>query len=258
MSLYEFKAIFFWEYLHRVLGRLIGLIFAVPFIFFWIKSWLNKKLKKQLIILFALGTLQGFLGWFMVKSGLVDVPAVSHFRLAIHLITAFLLIAYIYWLILEVGEKKNFSNFQINTLAKCFLVLLTVQIIYGAFTAGLKAGYLLPVGKGFWQSLFGYYTPEVLQNLDLINNAYNIQFIHRIFAWAVFFFSIYLWQKARGTELEKASLILFLLVCLQIILGIITLLFSVPIYFAVAHQFVAVLLLLAVTTLIFQSTENSQ
>jgi cytochrome c oxidase assembly protein subunit 15 len=258
MSLSQFKAIFFWEYLHRVLGRLIGLVFAVPFILFWIKNWLNKKLKKQLSILFLLGALQGFLGWFMVKSGLVDVPAVSHFRLAIHLITAFLLIAYIYWLILEVGEKKSFPNFQINTLAKCFLFLLTVQIIYGAFTAGLKAGYLFPVGKGFWQSLFGYYTPEVLQNLDLINNAYNIQFIHRIFAWAVFFFSIYLWQKARGTELAKTSLVLFLLVCLQIILGIITLLFAVPIYFAVGHQFVAVLLLLAVTNLIFQSTENSQ
>ncbi|MEE2700195.1 MAG: COX15/CtaA family protein [Bacteroidota bacterium] len=258
MSLSEFKAIFFWEYLHRVLGRLIGLVFIIPFILFWRKGWLNKKLKKQLVVLFFLGALQGFLGWFMVKSGLVDVPTVSHFRLALHLISAFVLIAYNYWLIMEVGEKKSYTNLQINALSKCFLFLLTIQIIYGAFTAGLKAGYLLPVGKGVLQSLFGYYTPEVLQNLDLINNPYNIQFLHRIFAWGVFCFAIYLWQKAKGSELEKASLLLVSLVCLQIILGVITLVFSVPIFFAVVHQFVGVLLLLATTNLMFLSTENSQ
>ena len=258
MNLSEFKTIFFWEYLHRVLGRLIGLVFIVPFLFFCIKSWLDKKFKKQLVVLFCLGALQGFLGWFMVKSGLVDVPAVSHLRLATHLITAFFLIAYIYWLILETVEKKSYPNSQINTLTKCFLFLLIVQIIYGAFTAGLKAGYLFPVGKGFWQSLFMYYNPEVFQNLDLINNAYNIQFIHRIFAFVVLFFAIYLYKKTRGTKLVKGALVIISLVCLQIILGVITLLFAVPIYFAVSHQFVAVLILLAVTNLIFQSTENSQ
>ena len=99
MTLSEFKTIFFWEYLHRLLGRIIGLVFIIPFLLFWKRKWLDKKLKKQLIVLLLLGGLQGFLGWFMVQSGLVDVPAVSHFRLAIHLVTAFALIVYIYWII---------------------------------------------------------------------------------------------------------------------------------------------------------------
>jgi len=208
MSLSEFKAIFFWEYLHRLLGRLIGVVFIIPFLWFWKKNWLDSKLKKRLIFLLLLGSLQGFLGWFMVKSGLVDVPAVSHFRLAIHLITAFALIVYIYWLILETGEKEKFTNKKINKLTKGFVLLLLLQIIYGAFTAGLKAGYLKPVGKDIFESLFTNFAPVSLQNLDVINNPYNIQFLHRILAWFIFFFAIYIWQKAKDTFLQKASLLL--------------------------------------------------
>ncbi len=258
MNLSEFKAIFFWEYLHRLLGRLIGLVFIIPFLWFLKKKWLDKKLKNQLVFLLLLGGLQGFLGWFMVKSGLVDVPAVSHFRLAIHLLTAFTLIVYICWLIMEVKEKEKFTNPQINKLSKGFMFLLTLQIIYGAFTAGLKAGYLLPAGKGFFQSLFTNFTPDILKNFDVLNNPFNIQFLHRIMAWFVLFFAIYIWQKARNTALQKASVNLLLVISLQIILGVITLLFGVPIFFAVAHQLVAVLVLLSSAVLIFLSSENSQ
>ena len=258
MSLAEFKSIFFWEYLHRLLGRLIGVVFIVPFLLFWKKNWFDSKFKKQLIFLLLLGGLQGFLGWFMVQSGLVDVPAVSHFRLAIHLITAFTLIIYIYWLILETGEKEKFTNKKINKLTKGFVLLLLLQIIYGAFTAGLKAGYLLPTGKDIFESLFTNFAPVSLQNLDVINNPYNIQFLHRMIAWLVFFLSIFIWQKARHTKLQKASLLLLLTISLQIVLGIITLLFGVPIFFALAHQFVGVLALLGAIYLVFLSNENSQ
>ena len=258
ISLTEFKVIFFWEYLHRLLGRIIGLVFIIPFLLFWKKKWLDKKLKKQLIVLLLLGGLQGFLGWFMVQSGLVDVPAVSHFRLAIHLITAFTLIIYIYWLILETGEKEKFTNKKINKLTKGFVLLLLLQIIYGAFTAGLKAGYLLPTGKDIFESLFTNFAPVSLQNLDVINNPYNIQFLHRILAWFIFFFAIHIWQKAKDTFLQKASLLLLLTISLQIVLGIITLLFGVPIFFALAHQFVGVSALLVAVYLVFLSNENSQ
>ena len=258
MSLTEFKSIFFWEYLHRLLGRLIGVVFIVPFLLFWKKNWLDSKLKKQLIFLLLLGSLQGFLGWVMVKSGLVDVPAVSHFRLAIHLITAFTLIIYIYWLILVTGEKEKFPNKKINKLTKGFVLLLLLQIIYGAFTAGLKAGYLLPTEKDIFESLFTNFAPVSLQNLDVINNPYNIQLLHRMIAWLVFFLSIFIWQKARHTKLQKASLLLLLTISLQIVLGIITLLFGVPIFFALAHQFVGVLALLGAIYLVFLSNENSQ
>ena len=257
MSLTEFKSIFFWEYLHRLLGRLIGVVFIVPFLLFWKKNWLDSKLKKQLIFLLLLGGLQGFLGWFMVKSGLVDVPAVSHFRLAIHLITAFALIVYIYWLIIEIRQKEKFPNSQINKLSKGFIVLLVIQIIYGAFTAGLKAGYLLPKGTGITESLFGY-TLRNSSDFNLLNNGFDIQAFHRLFAWFVFFFAIYIWKKAKETFLQKATLVLVAIISLQIVLGIITLLFGVPIFFAVAHQLVAVLVLLATTGLIFLSSENSQ
>ncbi len=220
MSLTEFKSIFFWEYLHRLLGRLIGVVFIVPFLLYWKKNWLDSKLKKQLIFLLLLGGLQGFLGWFMVKSGLVDVPAVSHFRLAIHLI-----------MIIEIRQKEKFPNSQINKLSKGFIVLLVIQIIYGAFTAGLKAGYLLPKGAGITESLFGY-TLRNSSDFNLLNNGFDIQAFHRLFAWFVFFFAIYIWKKAKDTFLQQASLLLVLIISLQIVLGIITLLFGVPIFFA--------------------------
>ena len=169
MSLSEFKSIFFWEYLHRLLGRLIGLVFIIPFIIFWNKKWFNFKQKKQLLILLGLGALQGFLGWFMVKSGLVDVPAVSHYRLALHLITAFGLMCYIYWLVLSFNEVEKKPNNNINKLSKWFIVALTIQIIYGAFVAGLKAGYLLPKSGSILEAIFGY---TIQNNTDFQGNLF--------------------------------------------------------------------------------------
>jgi len=257
MQLAEFKMIFFWEYLHRLLGRLIGLVFIIPFVIFWIKKWLNPKEKKQLLILLGLGALQGFLGWFMVKSGLVDVPAVSHFRLAIHLVTAFGLMCYIYWLILSFTKVEKSTNKTINKLSQYLTLALLIQIIYGAFVAGLKAGYLLPVNGGIFESLFGYNFRNS-NDLNLLNNGFDIQAFHRLFSWVVFAITLIIFNKTRKTALAKVGTLVLGLTMLQIILGISTLLLRVPIHMATTHQFIAIILLLSVVKLTYLSNEKFQ
>ncbi len=256
MNLSEFKSIFFWEYLHRLLGRFIGLVFIIPFIIFWNKKWFNSKQKKQLLILLALGALQGFLGWFMVKGGLVDIPAVSHYRLAIHLITAFGLMCYIYWLVLNFNEVERKPNNNINKLSKWFVVALTIQIIYGAFVAGLKAGYLLPKSGSILEAIFGY-TVRNNTDLSLLNNSFDIQAFHRLFAWVIFLISIIIYNKTRKTNLSKTGTITLFLVITQIILGITTLILKVPIHAAITHQFIAILLLLSAVHLTYISSKKS-
>ena len=257
MSLSEFKAIFFWEYLHRLFGRLIGLIFIIPFIIFWTKKWLDNSQKKKLIILLGLGALQGFLGWFMVESGLVDIPAVSHYRLATHLLTAFTLMCYIYWLTLSFNNVERQPNQIINRLSKWLISLLVIQIIYGAFVAGLKAGYLIPVKGGFFEIIFGY-TLRSSNDFSLLENGFDIQAFHRIFAWVVLAMSIVIYNKSKKTKLRTTGMLVFGLVITQISLGIATLLLRVQIHVATTHQFIAILLLLAVIHLTYLSSEKSQ
>ena len=257
MSLSEFKSIFFWEYLHRLLGRLIGLVFIIPFVIFWIKKWINPKQKGQLLLLLGLGALQGFLGWFMVKSGLVDVPAVSHYRLAIHLVTAFGLMCYIYWLILSFNDVNKKTNLGINKLSKWLIATLVIQIIYGAFVAGLKAGYLLPVDGGFFKSVFGYNLRNT-NDFSLLTNSFDIQAFHRLFAWIVFGITLVIYSKAKDTNLSKPANLALGLVALQICLGIATLLLRVQIHTATTHQFIAILLLLSVVRLTYLSSKKSQ
>ena len=257
MQLAEFKVIFFWEYFHRLLGRVIGLVFIIPFIIFWIKKWFNPKQKKQLLILLGIGALQGFLGWFMVKSGLVDIPAVSHFRLAIHLVTAFGLMCYIYWLILNFTEVEKSANKTINKLSQSLIIALLVQIIYGAFVAGLKAGYLLPANGGIFKSVFGY-SFRNSNDFNLLNNGFDIQAFHRLFAWLVFAITLIIFNKTRKTALAKAGTLIMGLTITQIILGISTLLLRVQIHTATTHQFTAIILLLSVVRLTYLSSEKSQ
>ncbi|OIQ37858.1 MAG: hypothetical protein BM563_07340 [Bacteroidetes bacterium MedPE-SWsnd-G1] len=256
MTLAEFKMIFFWEYLHRLLGRLIGIVFIIPFAFFWFKKWFNSKQKKQLIVLLVLGGFQGFLGWFMVKSGLVDNPHVSHFRLAIHLLAAFGLMCYIYWLILSFNSVAVKTNTLLNKLSKWFIGLLIVQIIYGAFVAGLKAGYLLQLNDSVLKNLIGY-TTRGTNDFDILNNPFDVQAFHRIFAWIVFAFAIYIFKKSRNTAMSGIGNVLFGLVLLQVTLGIATLLLRVQIHTAVTHQFVAILLLLATIRMTYLSQSKA-
>ena len=257
MSLSEFKAIFFWEYLHRLFGRLIGLIFIIPFIIFWSKKWFDNSQKKKLTILLGLGALQGFLGWFMVKSGLVDVPAVSHYRLATHLLTAFTLMCYIYWLILRFNNVERQPNPIINRLSKWLISLLVIQIIYGAFVAGLKAGYLIPTEGGVLKMIFGY-TIRNGGDFSLLKNGFDVQAFHRIFAWVVFAISIIIYNKSKNTNLKTNGTLVIGLVITQISLGIATLILRVQINVATTHQFIAILLLLAVFHLTYLSSEKSQ
>ena len=147
-SLQDFKDIYFWEWLHRVIGRFIGLVFFLPFLYFLIKKQLSKSTIKKSIVLLCLGAFQGALGWYMVKSGLVDNPDVSHYRLAAHLTTAFITFAYTFWVALDLifPNKKNINN-ALRNLIRVGLVILIIQIIYGAFVAGLDAGLYITIGQ---------------------------------------------------------------------------------------------------------------
>lgn len=252
MELSEFKMIYFWEYLHRLLGRLIGLVFIIPFVFFWLKKWFNPKQKKQLLLLLFLGGFQGFLGWFMVKSGLVDRPHVSHFRLAIHLLTAFGLMCYIYWLILSFNAVPKKENTKINKLSKWFIGLLIVQIIYGAFVAGLKAGYFLNTNDHVIKQILGY-NFRTTNDFNLLYNALDIQAFHRIFAWVIFIIALVIYKKSRNTNLKATGTLLLGLVLFQISLGIATLLLRVHIHTAVTHQLVAIFVLLTAVHLYYLS-----
>ena len=142
-SLQEFKGIYFWEWLHRVIGRFIGIVFIVPFVYFLLKKQLTKSTIKKSILLLALGAFQGFLGWYMVKSELVDRPDVSHYRLALHLTTAFITFSFALWIALDIRfpDKKDIEKSLRNTIRWAF-ALLVIQIIWGAFVAGLDAGFI--------------------------------------------------------------------------------------------------------------------
>ncbi len=254
MQLSEFKIIFFWEYIHRVFGRFIGLVFIIPFIFFWIKNWLSKQLKKQLTIILLLGCLQAFAGWYMVQSGLVDIPAVSHYRLAFHLIIAFTLITYIYIIILKLKGPPIHKSQIILKNSILLAIFVFIQIIYGAFVAGLKAGYSLN-GSTVLRQIFGY---NYNYKIDILNNGLDIQAVHRFLAWIIFFISLYILNKSRNSIVNKFSKNVFYLIILQIILGITTLLTGVNIFLAVIHQVNAILLILAITKLIYHSNKKSR
>ena len=261
-SLSDFKYIFFWEYLHRMIGRLLGLVFIIPFFYFLFKKMLSKKLLLQSLILFFLGALQAAIGWWMVKSGLVDRPDVSHFRLAIHLITAFLTCAFCLWVALPLiytektkGDKQMFNSILILGL------LVIIQIIYGAFVAGLKAG----IGFNTWPKMNGEWIPQAVYALkpfwkNLIEAPYGIQFFHRTFAFVIVGFIIYIWKKGMSKAISpqhnKAISVLLTIVLLQTTVGIFTILFMVPISLALIHQLIAFFMLMSIVYCLFIFKEN--
>jgi cytochrome c oxidase assembly protein subunit 15 len=256
-TLSEFKSIFFWEYLHRMIGRLLGLVFIIPFIYFLVKKKLNKKLISQSLVLFTMGAMQGGIGWWMVKSGLVNNPDVSHFRLAIHLITAFLTCSFAFWVALPLiyPEKRNGNN-KLMKLTSWLFILIVLQIIYGGFVAGLNAG----IGFNSWPKMNGEWIPEAVYSLDplwknFLESPYGIQFIHRTLALIIVSFVIYIWYKGREIQhnrLQRKSLnILLSVVILQTVIGIFTLILIVPISLALTHQIIAFFLLMSVVYSIF-------
>jgi len=256
-TLSEFKYIFFWEYLHRMIGRLLGLVFIIPFVYFLIKKRLNKKLIVQTSILLLMGATQGAIGWWMVKSGLVNNPDVSHYRLAVHLITAFLTFAFTFWVVLPlIFTQERSGNTVLLSLIKILMILIIIQIIYGGFVAGLNAG----IGFNTWPKMGEYWIPDAVYQLDplwrnFVEGRYGVQFIHRILALTLVAFVIYIWKKGVRIALEtnqKRSLNLLLgIVLLQTLLGVFTLILIVPIWLAALHQIGAFFLLMATTYSLF-------
>ena len=251
MTLADFKAIFFWEYVHRLLGRLIGLAFALPLLWFWWRRAIPAGFGRPLGIIFALGALQGVVGWWMVASGLVDRPDVSHLRLAVHLLLALLIFGAIVWVALDLrnlatggGAKARLPLVAIWTL--CFLFL---QFLFGAYVAGLEAGYAFNSWPLMGEEIFPAETPMLEPFMrNLADNPVVVQFVHRWLAFVVAGFAIALawraWDRGHRTE----SMILVAAIVVQVELGILTLLSGVQIDIAVAHQGMAALLLAAMLT----------
>jgi cytochrome c oxidase assembly protein subunit 15 len=262
MSLTEFKSIFYWEYGHRVLGRLIGLIFLVPFIIFYMQKRFDSGMKVKLTFAFVLGGMQGLMGWYMVKSGLVDEPRVSHYRLAAHLALAMFLLAYLFWVVLEIisrhmpSVQRAAKSEVLTRLAWLLMAVLIVQIIYGAFTAGLKAGFgynTFPLMNEQWiADAVGMMTPLWL---NLFESSATVQFIHRwlgvvttVLALGVWIYGI---NKQLPTRQRWGLHILLGVALIQLLLGIGTLIYTVPISLASLHQAGACLLLLANVYVLF-------
>lgn len=254
-TLSDYKYIYFWEWFHRSIGRAIGMVFIIPFIYFLIRKKLDKSTINKCVILLGLGSLQGFFGWFMVRSGLIDNPDVSHYRLALHLTTAFITFAYTFWVALDLiyPEKVKIDK-SLRTIARFALALLLLQIIYGGFVAGLNAGLihnhwpLMSDGQFIHESVF---LEQKNWFLSFIEGKSGVQFIHRTLAYIVVASIVYLYFKSKKFTLNKAQTnginLLLILVFVQFILGVFTLLYGVPVWLGLIHQVSAFLLLSGMT-----------
>lgn len=254
-TLTEFKSIFWWEYIHRMWGRMMGFVFIIPYLIFSFKKMIPSPLHKRLGVVLLLGAFQGFLGWYMVKSGLINEPAVSHIRLASHLLTAFLTCAYIYWIILELTQAPTLKQEpkSVKWLVVILSIIVLAQIKYGAFVAGLKAGFI----NNTFPDMNGMFFPDVLkQNTlhQLINSPIGVQFTHRLLAYLIILvvLVLYILRKLKNLSPEKTYSWLYRLISVQVLLGIFTLIYRVPLILGLAHQLVAFLVLLCLVNLNFK------
>jgi len=243
MSLSDFKNIFFWEYLHRLLGRVIGLAFALPLLWFWLRKAIPQGYGPRLLFLLLLGGVQGAIGWWMVASGLSQRTDVSHVRLAIHLLTALFIFGAIVWTALDL-RSPGAARRRFPTLGIWAVAVLALQLMFGAFVAGLDAGYAFNtwplMGDQFYPSGAPWLDP-LLRNF--VDNAITVQFVHRWLAFVVLAAVVLLARRVKHAGGRRESVILHSLVGTQILLGIATLLTGLSLPVAVTHQAVAVLLL---------------
>jgi cytochrome c oxidase assembly protein subunit 15 len=253
MSVGDFKSIFWFEYSHRMLGRLIGLVFLLPFLYFWWRKKITPGLTPRLLIMFCLGGLQGLLGWYMVKSGLVSNPHVSQYRLTAHLLSAILIYGFILWTILDLNQDRIYRalnqsavpGWRRSSLILISLVLLT--IVSGGFVAGLNAGLIFntfPLMGGQW-------IPEGIAALspwylNLFENMVTVQFSHRLLAVMTGILLLIWYIKGRihfeDRQVKQSFKLVGMLVIIQLLLGISTLLMHVPVTLAAIHQAGALLL----------------
>ena len=261
-TLEDFKGIFWWEYIHRLIGRVLGIVFIIPFALFLMKKVFDKEWIKYLVVLLLLGAFQGLLGWYMVKSGLVDRPSVSHFRLAAHLSAAFTLFGYILWLINKIRHTKrndnNQNDSQIYRWSLIMTILIGLQIVYGAFVAGLKAGLFLNT----WPKMDSHWiSPAVGNALEksfwnaLFNDPTTIQFIHRSLPYFILIALIFVIRHSWKTYNTNSKLLITAYL-IQVVLGILTLIMKVPVSFGVLHQLGAVFLLSMGLLFLFQTKKG--
>ncbi|CAL1521012.1 COX15/CtaA family protein [Chitinophaga sp. MM2321] len=263
-TLTDFKFIFFWEWLHRDWARLIGFVFIIPFIYFVIKKKIDKSMINPMIVLFLLGALQGVIGWVMVMSGLNDENLyVSHIRLAVHFIAALVLLCYVFWfaLKLSVPDREVLQVPGLRRLNIWLLMIVAVQLVYGAFMAGLHAALV----ANTWPDINGAWIPAGMFSqggfvVDIVHNPITIQFIHRGLAYLItILIALWWWKAAKvpvASWLHGTRYLPLLLVLLQVLLGVLTLLSSqikIPLSYAILHQFVGMLLLLSLVWSLFLS-----
>ena len=258
MTLNEFKIIFWWEWAHRLLGRIIGITFIIPLIFFTIKIGFNKLI--NLYFIFILICIQGFIGWYMVSSGLVNRVDVSHFRLSLHLVIAFLILSMILWNYFDLNIKTNDSN-KINIFFPLtFLILIFFQIIVGAFVSGMDAGLIY----NSWPLMGNTYFPDDnkflnLFNISVFNDASLVQFIHRNLAYLIVIFYLLIFMKIYKNKIKKSFFAinsLGIILLIQIILGILTLINGVQIVLASMHQISSIFLVSASIYFLFVNKDK--
>ncbi|MDC3166062.1 COX15/CtaA family protein [Candidatus Pelagibacter sp.] len=238
MTLQEFKFIFWWEWAHRFLGRIIGLCFLIPLVYFSFKIKISKIL--DLYFIFFLICFQGFIGWYMVSSGLIDRVDVSHFRLSVHLLIAFLILSLIFWNYLKYQNYNQVTDGLNSIIPFIFLVLILIQIVIGAFVSGMDAGKVY----NSWPLMGNTYFPndnkiENLFKLSAFSDPSLVQFIHRNLAYLIgLFYGMILFKvyKNKITKLYRSVNILGFFIILQIILGIFTIILGAQIYIAAVHQ----------------------
>ncbi len=259
MTLQEFKIIFWWEWMHRFLGRLIGISFLIPLIYFSFR--IGFKNLRNLYFIFILICFQGFIGWYMVSSGLVDRIDVSHFRLSIHLLIAFLIISLIFWNYLEL-KNLNFSKNGLNKLIPViFLLFIFSQISIGAFVSGMDAGKIY----NSWPLMGTSYFPDDSKFIDLFsvssfNNPSLVQFMHRNLAYFILGFYLFILMqvyKNRITSYFFIIKIIGFLLLVQIILGILTLLFGAQIFLSSMHQISSIFLVSSSVFFLYLNTNSS-
>ena len=249
MNLAEFKFIYWWEWSHRFLGRMIGFVFAIPLAFFWLTKRLEYALKPRLLFLLALGGFQGFIGWWMVSSGLIDRTDVSQYRLAAHLIVASLIFAYAIWLARALApHSPNLAPPKARVLAPIIVAYILVQIFLGALVAGLDAG----LAFNDWPLMDGAIVPDSLfvmkpAWLNFFENPKLVQFTHRMsgygLALLIIINALLTYRPSFGVTHSRRALVMVLLVMAQITLGVLTLIWQVPLLWALLHQLGAIVLL---------------
>jgi len=251
MSLDEFKVIYWFEFGHRLLARSLGLVFALPLAWFWWRGWVPKRLRWPLLGILGLGALQGWMGWYMVQSGLVDIPRVSPYRLAAHLGLALIIFSFMFRLALGLLMPVEHRPHPARRWTVTLLILTALTVFVGAFVAGLRAGFVyndFPLMAGRW-------IPEGILGLEpmwrnFFENTATVQFMHRVLALSTLAVAIAAWWRQRTHALDtgarRAFHLLLAAMAVQVVLGITTLMLYVPVVLGTLHQGMAVLVLGAV------------